>query len=155
MAREYNETVISGLEDCSSIIDRALRKLEDPGDEHGGNGSEDVTTLEALTPGPAGVGLFDDESESGADTMLDTVGDGADVSDGETILSGMDMSSVAPPSYAAPPPPSFEAQKFPPQQQPPQPPPQGATSKAAVSAASLEAKLRATSLKAYLGADRR
>jgi serine/threonine protein kinase len=155
VAREYNETVISGLEDCSSIIDRALRKLEDPGDEHGGNGSEDVTTLEALTPGPAGVGLFDDESESGADTMLDTVGDGADVSDGETILSGMDMSSVAPPSYAAPPPPSFEAQKFPPQQQPPQPPPQGATSKAAVSAASLEAKLRATSLKAYLGADRR
>ena len=137
--------MISGLEDCSSIIDRALRKLEDPVDEHGGNGSEDVTTLEALTPGPGGAGFFDDESESCADTMLDTVGDD------ETIISGMDMSSVAPPSYAAPPPPSSEVQKPLQQQQPPQPPPRGATSKVA----SLEAKLRATSLKAYLGADRR
>jgi serine/threonine protein kinase len=137
VAREYNETVISGLEDCSSIIDRALQKLEVPIDEQEEvkmDGSEDISTLEALTPaGPGGAGLFDDdETASGVDdTMLDTVGDGADVSDGETILSGMDMSSVAPPSYAAPPPPNVEQ----------------AT---AAKVASLEASLKATSLKAFL-----
>lgn len=150
VSQDYNEVVVSGLEDCKHIVDQALKRLEGPLGEEPSSEREQqrdeqlveqqkqkVFEAAALTPKPPETGENVNGDESDNDTVLETIGDGG--SDVDVSLN--DMSSIVPPpNYAAPPPPSVRQEEKKDQR----------SESAAASAARVGEALKATSLKAFI-----